>query len=282
MKDSTRKRILFLFVLVGLMIINYPFVSQWVNKGSESRVINNYESIVQNMTEDEKAEIITLANEYNQRLAQSQTGITDAFSTAYKADEEYNGLLNPGGDGIMGYISIPKIDVNIPIYHGTSASVLESGAGHLYGSSLPVGGESTHAILSSHSGLPSKELFTNLDQLDTTDYFYIKVMGETLEYRIDSIETVLPNETESLVIKQGEDLVTLVTCTPYGVNSHRLLVTGHRVYSVEGEGEENTPEHIEEGISGVLKIIFIISIIVLILAGKILLFPCRKRERRKQ
>ena len=151
------------------MIINYPFVSQWVNKGSESRVINNYESIVQNMSEDEKAEIISLAQDYNQRLAQSQTGITDAFSTAYKADEEYNGLLNPGGDGIMGYINIPKIDVNIPIYHGTSASVLESGAGHLYGSSLPVGGESTHAILSSHSGLPSKELFTNLDQLDTTD-----------------------------------------------------------------------------------------------------------------
>lgn len=282
MKDSTRKRILFLFILVGLMIINYPFVSQWVNKGSESRVINNYETIVQNMSEDEKAGIISMAKDYNQRLAQSQTGITDAFSTASKSDEEYNGILNPGGDGIMGYISIPKIDVNIPIYHGTSSSVLESGAGHLYGSSLPVGGESTHAILSSHSGLPSKELFTNLDQLEIGDGFYIKVMGEKLVYCINSIKTVLPTETESLVIKQGEDLVTLVTCTPYGVNSHRLLVTGYRVYPVEEEDAEITSEHIEEGISGVLKMIFIISIIVLILAGKILLFPCRKRERRKQ
>ncbi|MCF2621611.1 class C sortase [Collinsella tanakaei] len=171
-----------------------------------------------------------LAIEYNEKLLGSRTIITDPFDPDQEqvTDEEYERVLNLGGDGVMATITIPKIHVELPVYHGTSDEALQKGVGHLQETSVPIGGESTHCVLSGHTGLPSSKIFDNLDQLEVGDYFIITVLGEDHAYRVTSTEVVLPDETESLVIQPGEDLVTLVTCTPYGVNTHRLLVHAER------------------------------------------------------
>ncbi len=210
--------------LAGLGLMLYPTVSNLLNMRNQADVISDYSSEVDSMDEAEKQECLEAARGYNRKICFGQP-----FKMTDEDREEYNSLLNPDGSGVMGYIDIPKIDCYLPIYHGTSDEVLEIGAGHFEGSSLPVGGESAHCVISGHSGLPSAKLFTDIDTLEIGDEFYLSVLGETITYEVDQILIVLPNETQELTIKEGEDYCTLVTCTPYGINSHRLLVRGKRV-----------------------------------------------------
>ena len=231
-----------LLFLAGLSLLLYPFVANQWNNYRQQRLISSYEDTVARKEEageiDYEAEWAK-AQAYNEALLPSI--LPDSFAVAEASDEpdeEYMSCLNITGDGMMGMVEIPKIDVNLPIYHTTSEEVLEKAAGHLEGSSLPVGGESTHAVISAHRGLPSASLFTDLDQLEEGDHFLIHVLDDTLCYEVDQILVVEPKETESLAVEEGEDLVTLLTCTPYGVNSDRLLVRGHRVPYVPEEVED--------------------------------------------
>lgn len=222
-------------VVVGLCFLLYPTISNFLVERNASRVISDYDAAVENLTEEEYAQMLDDAHAYNKRvaaLAGVQSGDADIEVSSISADalrKEYDGLLNLNGDGMMGYLTIPVLDVSMPIYHTVEEPVLQVGAGHLETSSLPVGGSSTHSVLSGHRGLPSAKLFTELDKLVVGDRFYIRVLSETLAYEVDGILTVLPHETESLSILQREDFCTLVTCTPYGINSHRLLVRGHAI-----------------------------------------------------
>jgi len=235
---SGRNPALTLLFVVGFLLVLYPVFGNLWNAYRQQRLSNTYEAEVENLTQDEYADEWAAAEAYN--AANSPIWVPDAFSDEeVEADEEYESLLNVAGDGIMGYLEIPKIDIKIAIYHGTSDEVLTKGAGHLHGSSLPVGGEGTHAVIAAHRGLPSAPLFTDLDLLEIGDQFYLYVLDEVLAYEVDQILIVEPDETESLVQMPGEDYVTLVTCTPYGVNTQRLLVRGHRVeYTVERYEEE--------------------------------------------
>ncbi len=222
MKKHVSTILLVLVFLVGLGVMLYPTVSDAVNRAHQTRAVESYSNSVAQMSDFstwfEKAEV------YNKALAQDP----EAF---YLPDSlpDYAGTLDVTGTGIMGYLSIPKINVSLPIYHGTEEAVLQVGVGHLEGSSFPIGGESTHAVLSAHRGLPSSRLFTDLDQLEVGDIFEVTVLDRVLTYEIDNISIVLPQDAEGLLVKEGEDLVTLMTCTPYGVNSHRLLVRGRRI-----------------------------------------------------
>ena len=269
-----RKRRLFVFILLGLIIVNYPYISQMINGISESRVVKKYDEELEQVDTERITAMLEQAHAYNDRIAQNQGGLGDAFTTG-GTDEQYEKLLNLQNDGVMGYIEIPKIDIMLPIYHGVSATVLEKGAGHLYGSSLPVGGDNTHAVISSHRGLPSHLLFTDLDQLEYGDIFLITIASEILAYEVDDIRTVEPYETESLLVEEGKDYVTLVTCTPYGINSHRLLVRGERV---PYEPEETVALDMKEsqGMQYVQRMMLILSLIVLIVCGVVLLIPYRK------
>ena len=270
--------ILFLFLLVGLSILNYPFLSQWVNRRSESQAVESYEKQIDVLEEEKKRAIKQEAEAYNKELLEKQTGVSDGFSVKSKRDDRYERILNTSGDGIMGVLRIPKIQVHLPIYHGTSATVLEEGVGHLYGSSFPTGGEGTHSVFSSHRGLPSKTLFTDLDQLKEGDLFFLDILGEKMAYRVEEILTVEPEETEALEIIPGKDYVTLVTCTPYGINSHRLLVRGERI--LWEEKEEKTKEKITHGIWQWMKILFVVSAVVILAAGILLIvIPFMKKRR---
>ena len=213
-----------LLFLVGLSILLYPMISNTWNKYRDSKLISKYSSSVFSNEKSEKIESMWKAAEkYNEQI--KQESVPDAFSIRDgKTDSTYESLLNLNGDGMMGYVEIPVIDVKVPIYHYTTEESLQKGAGHLFGSSLPVGGENTHCILSAHRGLPSAKLFTDLNLVEKGDVFYLHVLDRTLAYEVDQILTVLPEETESLAIKDGADYVTLITCTPYAVNTHRILV----------------------------------------------------------
>lgn len=269
------KIIFFLLILIGLGLLNYPFISQWVNRRSQSSVIYGYQEQTEQLTDDGISEMLEAAREYNRKLAAQQLQLEDGFSAEQSRDKEYESLLNPGGNGVMGWIEIPVIDVMIPVYHGTGVKALESGAGHLYQSSLPVGGTDTHAVLSAHTGLASKALFTDLDKLEKKDRFFLYILDETLAYEVTDITVVLPEETDSLMIVPGEDLVTLVTCTPYGINSHRLLVTGKRIpWEPEEEQAEEVTE--ERGLWKWSQRLFILSVIVLAVTGILLIKPKRK------
>jgi len=228
-----------LLFLIGLSILLYPMVSDAWNRYRDSLLISDYSSSVSSDDNAEKIDSMwKAAQEYNEQI--KQESVPDAFSVRDgQTDSTYESLLNLNGDGMMGYVEIPVIDVSIPIYHYTTDESLEKGAGHLFGSSLPVGGKSTHCILSAHRGLPSAKLFTDLNLLEEGDVFYLHVLGKTLAYEVDQILTVLPEQTESLGITDGDDYVTLVTCTPYAVNTHRLLVRGIRTKYVEEEVTKN-------------------------------------------
>lgn len=228
-----------LLFLIGLSILLYPMVSDAWNRYRDSLLISNYSSSVSSDDNSEKIDSMwKAAQEYNEQI--KQESVPDAFSVRDgQTDSTYESLLNLNGDGMMGYVEIPVIDVSIPIYHYTTDESLEKGAGHLFGSSLPVGGKSTHCILSAHRGLPSAKLFTDLNLVEEGDVFYLHVLGKTLAYEVNQILTVLPEQTESLGITDGDDYVTLVTCTPYAVNTHRLLVRGIRTKYVEEEVTKN-------------------------------------------
>lgn len=217
--------LLILVFLVGLSLLLYPTVSDHWNLLHQSRAIASYVTDVANLDDDAYETIWAAAQSYNDDLAEN--GIH--WTLTDEELEEYESLLNVSGTGIMGYIEIAKIGCYLPIYHSTDEAVLQIAVGHIDGTSLPVGGESTHCVLSGHRGLPSAKLFTDLDQLVVGDTFVLHILDETLTYEVDQSLIVLPDEVSALAIQEGEDLCTLVTCTPYGVNSHRLLVRGHRV-----------------------------------------------------
>ena len=215
---------LVLVFLIGLSVMLYPTVSNYINSLSQSKMITGYNNQIALLNEQEYTSIWNAANEYNKSLVGKNT----RFVPTEESSEVYNSCLNIGNNGVMGYIEIPKADIHLPIYHGVNESVLQVGAGHIEGSSLPVGGKGTHCIISGHRGLPSAVLFTDLDKLQIGDTFILNVLDETLTYEINQIQTVEPEQVDSLAIDPEKDLCTLVTCTPYGVNSHRLLVTGTR------------------------------------------------------
>lgn len=231
MKKKASTFIFSLIFLAGLSLLLYPFVANEWNNYRQKRLISNYESQVSQMEDEiDYEEEWERAHAYNKALLPSI--LPDSFAIASAADEpdaEYMSCLSVTGDGMMGVVEIPKIDIKIPIYHTTEEEVLQVAAGHLEGSSLPVGGENTHAVISAHRGLPSASLFTDLDQLQEGDHFLLHILDDTLCYEVDQVSVVEPEDTGSLAVEAGEDLVTLLTCTPYGVNTQRLLVRGHRV-----------------------------------------------------
>lgn len=221
--------ILILMLIAGLSLLLYPTVSNYWNSFHSSRAISTYAEDVANLNEDQYEEIWSAAWEYNRELVGRSTNF--ALSDAQK--EEYEKLLDVSGTGIMGYVEIPDLGVSLPVYHGTGEAVLQVAAGHLEWSSLPVGGESSHCVISGHRGLPSAKLFTDLDKLREGDVFMLRVLDEVLTYEVDKISIVEPSQVSELQIVEGEDLCTLVTCTPYGINTHRLLVRGHRIENIQ-------------------------------------------------
>lgn len=225
MKKHLSTIVLILVFFTGLSLLLYPTVSDYWNSLHQSRAIATYAEAVADMEDDRYRAIWDAAKAYNAGLAESGT----IWELSEEQVAEYENQLDVSDNGIMAYIEIPKIDCYLPIYHGTDEAVLQIAIGHIEGTSLPVGGESTHCVLSGHRGLPRAKLFTDLDQLVEGDLFMIRTLDETLTYEVDQILIVLPNEVEALTIQEGQDLCTLVTCTPYGINSHRLLVRGHRV-----------------------------------------------------
>lgn len=222
-----------LVILAGLLILLYPTISNFLIEQNSSRAVASYDAATVDLAQQEREQMLADARAYNERLANpsgTDVSVSEGGEPAQIGEVlSYEDLLDLNGDGMMGYIIIPKMNVELPIYHTVEEKVLQVGVGHLENTSLPVGGPSTHASLSGHRGLPSAKLFTDLDQMEEGDQFFIKVLGETLAYEVHSVETVLPHETESLAIQEGQDLVTLITCTPYGINSHRLLVHAHRI-----------------------------------------------------
>ena len=225
-----------LLFLVALCLTLYPLISNYVNQKYASQIHTAYQEVMEQVDDAALLRTKELAVAYNRSIVPGAS-TEDAYSQEglLAASADYDSQLNIAGNGIMGYVEIPKISVNLPIYHGTENDSLERGIGHLLGSSLPVGGESTHTILSGHSGMASQKMFTDLEQLTTGDVFYLRVLDETLAYQVVEINTVLPYDTSLLGIAPGEDLCTLVTCTPYGVNTHRLLVRGSRIPYEEAE-----------------------------------------------
>lgn len=216
-------------LLIAFSVLLYPTVSNYLYEKNGARVISSYDENAVRLSESEKQAMLEAARQYNRELL-GNIELLDSFSPLKKeVDARYQSLLNTNEAGMMGYIRIPKIDVELPIYHGTEERILQSGVGHFEGTSLPVGGESSHTVLTGHRGLPSKLLFTDLDQMKEGDIFYLKILGETFAYKIDQILTVLPENTKALTIEPGKDYATLVTCTPYAVNTHRLLVRGSRI-----------------------------------------------------
>ena len=218
-----------LIFLAGLGFLLYPTVSNLWNRAHQSRAIATYTKQVEKLDDSQNKEMLKAARKYNKSLLKK----SDHWKLSKKDKKKYESLLDVSGTGIMGYIEVPKIDCSLPIYHGTDEGALQIAIGHLEGSSLPVGGKSTHCVLSGHRGLPSARLFTDLDQMEEGDVFVLNVLGRKLAYEVDQIKVVLPDEMSDLEIVQGKDLCTLVTCTPYGINTHRLLVRGHRTKYIE-------------------------------------------------
>lgn len=229
MRNKLTTILLILAFFAGLSLLLYPTVSDYWNSLHTSQAVADYAENVRNLEAEKYEQLLQEARSYNRMLPYKQA--VTALSKEEK--EAYDALLNITGTGIMGYIEIPTVNISLPVYHGTEDAVLQIAVGHLEWSSLPVGGESTHCVLSGHRGLPSAKLFTNLDKLVTGDKFIVRVLDEVLTYEVDQILIVEPTDVSTLMIESGKDLCTLVTCTPYGVNSHRLLVRGHRVENQE-------------------------------------------------
>ena len=229
MKKHLSTVLLLLVLLAGVALLLYPTASDYWNSFHQSRAIAGYAESVSGLNAVDSEHIWRRARADNARLLER----ANPFRVLEEDEADYNGELNVGNNGIMGYIEIPGIEVSLPIYHGTSDGVLQVAVGHLQGSSLPVGGPSTHCVLSGHRGLPSAKLFTNLDQLAEGDIFMLRILNETLTYEVDQIHIVLPDEMGDLVVQEGQDHCTLVTCTPYGINTHRLLVRGKRIETPE-------------------------------------------------
>ena len=266
---------LVLLLLAGVSLLLYPSLSDYWNSMHQTRAIASYAETVSQLDTAQYDEMWKAAQDYNRSLAQRET----AFALTDEQKAAYESLLDVSGLGVMGYIEIPEIDCSLPIYHGTEESVLQVAVGHLEWSNLPVGGEGTHCVLSGHRGLPSAKLFTNLDKLAVGDTFLLRVLDEVLTYEVDQILIVEPEQVDALGIVPGEDYCTLVTCTPYGINTHRLLVRGHRV--------ENTPEAARMHVTAdatqfdPLLVAPVLAIPVLLLLLMILLVPKRRSKSRE-
>ena len=266
---------LVLLLLAGVSLLLYPSLSDYWNSMHQTRAIASYAETVSQLDTAQYDEMWKAAQDYNRSLAERET----AFALTDEQKAAYESLLDVSGLGVMGYIEIPEIACSLPIYHGTEESVLQVAVGHLEWSSLPVGGEGTHCVLSGHRGLPSAKLFTNLDKLAVGDTFLLRVLDEVLTYEVDQILIVEPEQVDALGIVPGEDYCTLVTCTPYGINTHRLLVRGHRV--------ENTPEAARMHVTAdatqfdPLLVAPVLAIPVLLLLLMILLVPKRRRKSRE-
>lgn len=228
MKKHILNIVIILMFVIGFSVLLYPAISEYINSKHASRIIASYNETVKNSGEAELKQLIDEADDYNKRLSQNSS----AFYTPDLVSG-YDDALDITGNGVMGYIDIDKLNLELPIYHGVSKEVLQIGVGHLLGTSLPVGGESTHAVLSGHRGLPSAKLFTDLNEMEVGDTFTVTVLDRVYTYEVDQIKVVLPSETGNLQIVKGEDHCTLMTCTPYGINTHRLLVRGVRIESAE-------------------------------------------------
>lgn len=280
-KITIKDIIRLLVLLVAFAVLLYPTYSRYLNEKNGSKVVSEYDEKSVKLSHAEKEQMLADAREYNLEML-GNIDLIDPFSqTEPEVDERYESLLNVEGSGMMGYVKIPKINVELPIYHGTSESVLQAGVGHFQGTSLPVGGDSTHTVLTGHRGLPDKTLFTNMDKMEVGDIFYIKVLDETLAYEVDQILTVLPENTEALSIVPGQDYATLVTCTPFAINTHRLLVRGHRIPYEEANKKEPDTE-IKPELSFTTKVLIVTIIVIFIgLAGAIIYYV-RDRKRRKQ
>lgn len=247
MKREQKKKKLNLLLLLapvllfaaGAGIFLYPAISNYLAERQQTEVIHTYQAKVDEMEQAKLDEAWQEAVEYNENLAGDPVHDPFVMGSGYVLPDNYEDVLNINGDGVMGYVEIPKIDVYLPIYHGTSEEVLEEGAGHLEMTALPIGGENRHPVISAHRGLPSAELFTRLDEMETGDEFYIHVLDETLAYEVDQIEVILPEELSLLQPEEDRDLLTLLTCTPYAVNTHRLLVRGTRVPYVESAVQDH-------------------------------------------
>ncbi len=267
--------ILVIILLVGLSVMLYPTVSDWWNKRVQSRMVANYNEFVQQLDPDRYNEIWEAAYDYNNRLNQLVSPFTE-----YDKLTDYDEILNVGDSGIIGYIAIPVISVELPIYHGTSAEVLNIATGHLEGSSLPIGGKNTHAVISAHRGLPSAKLFTDLDELVTGDTFTITVLNEVFTYEVEEILIVEPSEIDKLSVIPDGDYVTLMTCTPYGINSHRLLIRSHRIETIYEHTVKVDPDALK--VDPMLVIPFIAAPLVLILICFWIFSGNRKLHKRKK
>ena len=272
-KGNFTTLLLILVLLAGLSLLLYPSVSDYWNSVHQTRAIATYAEEVANLNQDQYDEIWAAAESYNVSL----TNRVNAYLLSDAQKEEYQQLLNVSGLGVMGYIEIPSIDCSLPIYHGTEESVLQIAVGHLEWSSLPVGGESTHCVLSGHRGLPSAKLFTNLDKLREGDIFLLRILDEVLTYEVDQILIVEPQEVGALQIVEGQDYCTLVTCTPYGINTHRLLVRGHRIDNIE---EAKTVRVTADAVQiEPLLVAPIVAIPILLLLLILLLLPKRPKTK---
>lgn len=261
-KDKLITVLLVLVFVIGLSLLLYPTVSNYWNLMHSSRVVANYDSMISALSKADYQEMIDAARAYNQSLLSNP----NRFLLTEEGTRAYKQLLSVNQSDVMGYVNIPKINVRLPLYHTTDEAVLQVGIGHMEGSSLPIGGESTHAAMSGHTGLPSARLWTDLDQVSIGDKFYIHVAGDLLVYQVDQINVVEPDDMSLLEIVPGEDHVTLVTCTPYGINSHRLLVRGTRIHPVQVEIQSNAREMATWiGVMLIAAPVFLIGLIGLIL-----------------
>lgn len=263
--------LLIVIFLVGLSLLLYPSISNYVNERHQSRAIATYDAAVSKLDEEDYDAYFKAARKYNKKLAENP-------SAFYEPDaiEGYDKILDVTGTGIMGYVAIEKIGVELPIYHGTSEGVLAAGAGHLEGTSFPIGGKSTHSVISAHRGLPSAKLFTNLDKLEEGDTFTITILNRVITYEVDKISIVLPSQTQDLKIEDGKDYCTLMTCTPYGINTHRLLVRGRCIDNSELQKIHITAEAFQIRPTIIASIIGIFILLLLLL--RVLVHSRRKRR----
>ena len=262
--------ILLLFFFIGLSVMLYPAISTYWNSRTQSAAITDYEKMLQSMPRENWDDMFSQAEEYNRALA-----ALDMPLIHYSRIEGYEQIFNVSNNGMIGYISIDKIGVELPLYHGTSESVLAFAAGHIEGSSFPVGGESTHAIVSAHRGLPTATLFTHLDKMEIGDTFEFTILDRTFTYRVDQIKTVLPTDTSDITIETGKEYCTLITCTPYGINTHRLLVRGRIVDAAQ---EKNIYVRSDAHLVNSMIVTPIIALPMLFVLMMIVLFKPAKKE----
>lgn len=284
-RNIGKKILVFLLFGIAIALMMYPFISNYLFEHKTDSTVEAIQQAAQEIDDSEQKTAIEEARKYNQTLANGHVTLTDPFieDKSGNDSDNYDSLLNLNADGVMGTVEIPSIDVSLPIYHGTSDAVLKKGAGHLQGTSLPIGGESTHTVITGHTGLSNAKLFTDLTQVEKGDVFFLNVMGEKLAYKVDQIKVVLPTALDDLKIVPEKDYCTLLTCTPYGVNDHRLLVRGERTDYQEAVEEASTekPNKAESKWMSEYKRALIISAIFFVVSLLVVFIVRRVREHRQ-